>query len=70
MSSRPWSCDTFVARADRTGFAGTMLAKNSDRPAGECQPLRVFPRRPGGGSLSLGGLRIDQPETSWAHLGA
>lgn len=68
---RPWSCDTFVALPDATTTRTTMLAKNSDRPAGETQPLRYFPRRHGPAQpVQLAYLELDDVETSWAHLGA
>ena len=52
-ANRPWSCDTFLVAADRAAGGATLLAKNSDRPAGECQPLRFHPARTGGGTLEL-----------------
>jgi secernin len=68
---RPWSCDTFVALPDATRTGTTILAKNSDRPAGETQPLRYFPRREGRPrQLRLAYLELDDADTSWAHLGA
>ena len=36
------SCDTFVLGGSRTENGRRLLAKNSDRPLGECQPLRYF----------------------------
>lgn len=44
---RPWSCDTFVAMPDATVDGRALVGKNSDRPAGEFQPLTYFPRRQG-----------------------
>lgn len=40
-------CDTFVAMRDVTADGRVLLGKNSDRPAGESQPLTYFPRRDG-----------------------
>ncbi len=39
------SCDTIVVLASETREGVTMLAKNSDRPPLECQPLFSAPRR-------------------------
>lgn len=69
-ANRPWSCDTFVVAADRTAGGSTLFAKNSDRPAGECQPLRFHPARVGGGSLELAYRSIPDAERTYAHLGA
>lgn len=72
LGRRPWSCDTFVALPDATADGAVVLGKNSDRPAGECQPLRYWPRRPAGprGRLRLAYLDIADVEPSWAHLGS
>jgi secernin len=68
--SRPWSCDTFVALPDMTEDGAMLLAKNSDRPAQECQPLRYWPRRQSSAtsSLRLAYLEIPDVGQSWAHL--
>jgi hypothetical protein len=68
----PWSCDTFVALPDMTADGSMLLAKNSDRPAEECQPLRYWPRRQSSATsaLRLAYLEIPDVEQSWAHLGA
>ncbi|MFL6045720.1 MAG: C69 family dipeptidase [Propionibacteriaceae bacterium] len=68
---RPWSCDTFVALPNSTGDGSMLLAKNSDRPAGECQPLRYWPRRQSSvaSSVRLAYLKIPDVAQSWAHLG-
>lgn len=52
--------------------AATHEQVNSDRPAGECQPLRYWPRRqPGSGTpLRLAYLEIPDAEHTWSHLGA
>ncbi|GAB3881308.1 C69 family dipeptidase [Terrabacter terrigena] len=68
--NRPWSCDTFLVAADRAAAGATLLAKNSDRPAGECQPLRFHPARTGGGTLELAYRSIPDAEATYAHLGA
>lgn len=65
----PWSCDTYVARADATRAGRVIFGKNSDRPAGEAQPLRFVPARPAAGRLDLAYVSVpDQP--AHAHLGA
>jgi secernin len=68
---RPWSCDTFVALPEMTIDGSMLLAKNSDRPAKECQPLRYWPRRQSTATslLRLAYLEIPDVEQSWAHLG-
>ena len=38
------SCDTF-ALTGKAFAGGNLLCKNSDRPLGEAQPLRYYPRR-------------------------
>jgi secernin len=40
----PQSCDTMVALGDTTIHGQTIFAKNSDRPAVECQPLELHAR--------------------------
>ncbi len=40
----PLSCDSLVALAPVTATGATLFAKNSDRPALECQPLSDVPR--------------------------
>ena len=40
----PQSCDTMVALGSVTGNRQTVFAKNSDRPADECQPLLLRER--------------------------
>ena len=39
------SCDTMVVLAPHTRNGATLLAKNSDRPPRECQPLFQSMRR-------------------------
>jgi secernin len=46
-----------------------IFGKNSDRPAGEAQPLRFVPRRPAAGRLDLAYVSIDD-EPAFPHLGA
>ncbi|MET3934399.1 C69 family dipeptidase [Arthrobacter sp. OAP107] len=65
---KPWSCDAFVAQTDATADGRLIFGKNSDRPAGEAQPLRYVPRRPKAGRLELAYVSIDD-EPAYAHLG-
>lgn len=67
--ARAWSCDTFVALPDAALQGRMMFGKNSDRPAGEAQPLRFVPARPGNGQLDLAYISI-KDEPAYAHLGA
>jgi len=39
------ACDSLVALGNSTVDGAVLFAKNSDRPAGECQPLVQLPRR-------------------------
>ncbi|MET7637248.1 C69 family dipeptidase [Streptomyces sp. NPDC005438] len=68
MTTRPWSCDTFVALPDATG-GGVLFGKNSDRPAGEAQPLRHHPARAAGGPLRLAYVTLDDAPAH-AHIGS
>lgn len=43
MTSPRVSCDSLVALAAATAGGNVLFAKNSDRPARECQPLALFP---------------------------
>lgn len=67
----PWSCDTFVAMTDSVPGGHVLLAKNSDRPVSDTQPLRFLPRRTAqaGATVRLAHLEIDDVEESYAHLG-
>jgi dipeptidase len=54
VESERWrlSCDSLVALANATADGSVLFAKNSDRPANECQPLVQLPRaRYASGSL-------------------
>ncbi|MCZ2403161.1 C69 family dipeptidase [Paenarthrobacter sp. Z7-10] len=66
---RPWSCDSYVAQRDATAAGGLIFGKNSDRPAGEAQPLRLIPAREKGDALQLAYASIPD-EPAYAHLGA
>jgi secernin len=61
------SCDTMVVLAPHTRAGATMLAKNSDRPPLECQPLFQSPaqRHPEGATVHCQYLEVPQvPETA------
>ncbi|OBB26051.1 hypothetical protein A5792_27145 [Mycolicibacterium peregrinum] len=69
MTQRPWSCDTFIASADVTRSGAAIFGKNSDRPAGEAQPLRRSPARSAGAPLRLAYVTIDDAD-AYAHVGS
>ncbi|WP_069814666.1 C69 family dipeptidase [Streptomyces sp. TP-A0874] len=69
MTDRPWSCDTVVALPDATGRPAVLFGKNSDRPAGEAQPLRRQPARPAGPPLRLAYVTVDDAP-AYAHIGS
>ena len=50
------ACDTWVALPNATKCGFTILAKNSDRPQYDCQPLMFYPRKkwPSGSKVNLG----------------
>ena len=61
------SCDSLVALGGSTADGATLFAKNSDRPAGECQPLVLLPRQrhAAGARLRCQSIEIEQaPETA------
>lgn len=68
----PNSCDTMVALGGVTANGQTLFAKNSDRPADECQPLDQHPRRshPPGTLLRCQFVDLPQAETTWRHIGS
>lgn len=65
-------CDSLVALGNATADGVTLLAKNSDRPPNECQPLVQFPRRryPNGSRLRCQYIEIDQVEETAAMIGS
>ncbi|HWQ15857.1 MAG TPA: C69 family dipeptidase [Roseiflexaceae bacterium] len=65
-------CDTWVALGDVTASGHVILAKNSDRPIFDCQPLVFQPRTnwPAGSALALEYVTIPQAETTYATLGS
>lgn len=66
------SCDSLVALGSRTATGATIFAKNSDRPAAECQPLfQTGRRRPGAGAkLRCQSIEIDDVPETFALVGA
>lgn len=66
------SCDTVVVLAPHTRRGVTMLAKNSDRPPLECQPLFHAPRRRhhSGGVVHCQYLEIPQVHETAAIVGS
>lgn len=60
-------CDTFIALPSATKDGTVIFAKNSDRPAGEGQGIRVYPgtRHPAGSGLQC--TYIEIPEVERTH---
>lgn len=56
------ACDSLVALGNATADRSVLFAKNSDRPAGECQPLVQVPqqRHPAGSRLRCSYIEIPQ----------
>ncbi|MFC5676635.1 C69 family dipeptidase [Aeromicrobium endophyticum] len=54
---------------DSTASGSVLFGKNSDRPAGETQPLRSEPARDAGGPLQLAYVTIDDAP-AYAHVGS
>jgi secernin len=65
-----WSCDSLAVQARYTSYAATVLGKNSDRPAGETQPLRWLDSRRGSGPLRLAYVEVDNVTETIPHLGS
>jgi secernin len=66
------ACDTWVALANATAARLTILAKNSDRPRFDAQPLLFYPRRswPAGAMVDLGRIKIPQLKETFATMGS
>ena len=66
------SCDTFALGKARYESGRNLLAKNSDRPLGEAQPLVFFPAacHPVGAELKCTHLTIPQAEKTYAVIGS
>lgn len=69
---QPQSCDTLVALGNSTVSGQTIFAKNSDRPADECQPLVLRERQQHApGSLThCQFVTIPQVATTYRHVGS
>jgi len=68
----PMSCDTMVALGTTTRKGQTLFAKNSDRPASECQPLVQYPQRQyaAGAQLQCQFVSMPQAGATWRHVGS
>lgn len=66
------SCDTWVALSDATADGSVILAKNSDRPTMEAQPLVHFPHRkhPAGETVKATYIEIPQVPETYEHIGS
>jgi secernin len=66
------SCDSIVALGDAAHAHPTIFAKNSDRPAGECQPLVQVGAADhgGGGRLDCQYVSIPQVAHTYAFVGS
>ena len=68
----PLGCDTLVALSGATADDSVILAKNSDRPADESQPLFQAPRKrhAPGSLLKCQYIEIPQVEETFALIGS
>ena len=68
----PQSCDTMVALPDVTRHRQTLLAKNSDRPSEECQPLVQHPQATpaAGTTVRTQFLELPQAPATYRHIGS
>ena len=66
------SCDTMVALGKAVRHHQTLFAKNSDRPADECQPLVQYPRasHPRGAETHCRFVSLPEAETTFRHVGS
>lgn len=66
------SCDTLAVAADNSACHSHMMAKNSDRPIGEAQPLQWFPPadHTAGEMLAITGMEIPQVSHTYGVLGS
>ena len=69
---QPQSCDTMVALGNSTVSGQTIFAKNSDRPADECQPLVLHERQDHapGALTHCQFVTIPQVVTTYRHVGS
>lgn len=65
-------CDTWVAMPDATISGQVILAKNSDRPIYDAQPLLFFAQQswPAGSMLPLEHVAVPQAQVTYATLGS
>ena len=68
----PQSCDTMVALGNTTQNRQTIFAKNSDRPASECQPLDLHARKTHAPDAQTRCQFVTLPEVSvtYRHIGS
>jgi secernin len=68
----PKSCDTMVAIPGTTTDGRLIFAKNSDRPAIECQPLELRERRthPAGSVTKCQFVELPEVSTTYRHIGS
>jgi len=66
------SCDTFALKGSGYECGNNLLAKNSDRPLGECQPLVLIPGQdhPAGATMKCTDLTIPQMSRTYTVLGS
>ncbi|MFN2377584.1 MAG: hypothetical protein ABR538_13675 [Candidatus Binatia bacterium] len=66
------SCDSLAALGSRTATGHTIFAKNSDRPAAECQPLfhAAAATYPQGARVTCQYIEIDQVAETFGFVGA
>ena len=66
------SCDTMVALPGATANGQTVFAKNSDRPADECQPLVMRPtaRHASGSIANCQFVDVEQASVTYRHVGS
>lgn len=69
---QPQSCDTMVALGNSTVSGQTIFAKNSDRPANECQPLVLHERQQytPGALTHCQFVTMPQVATTYRHIGS
>lgn len=66
------SCDTMVALGSATQHGQTIFAKNSDRPASECQPLELHPQKTHalGDQTPCQFVTLPEAEVTYRHVGS
>src|SRR5690348_6921204 len=68
----PQSCDTLIALGNVTTNGQTIFAKNSDRPATECQPLVQYEHQAHAAGQVVHCQFVDLPQvsTTYRHIGS